>query len=522
MSILAGRLAEPLETAELDSQPWLPVEAPLAMPRQDFNAESPAIAEVMVTSPADIGLRRMALAAGTLLFTLLVAIAPYVLYARKGFEPFEVLGLGVFLLLVTPLSCWFCSALFGFFNILKGQEQDDLAFSPRPAHPTTRTALLMPLCNEDASAAFARLAGIDASLARLGVSDSFDFFVLSDSNNRVAPAEEAAFLAFRAHAHSRIFMRRRTENLERKAGNIADWVSRFGGAYECMIILDADSTLAGETVLRLVDAMERNPTIGLIQTAPVIVGAQTLFARVSQFSVRMYGKVAAAGYAWWTGAESSYWGHNAIVRTGAFAACARLPILPGEKPFGGDVLSHDVVEAALLRRAGWAVHVTAALDGSCEETPPTILDFIRREHRWCQGNLQHLRLLTARGPAPYEPPSARHGRDGLPVLAPVVHGARHRPGAAAAASDQLGLALVLPGSRVQPLHAGLADRRRPADRPQDHGRGHRPDAPARAPRLRRRPRRGEERRHRDRAVGPGRPDPDGRQRQRRDPDPARP
>jgi membrane glycosyltransferase len=164
-----------------------------------------------------------------------------------------------------------------------------------------------------------------------------------------------------------------------------------------MIVLDADSTLAGETVLRLVDAMERHPTIGLIQTAPVIVGAQTLFARVSQFSVRMYGKVAAAGYAWWTGAESSYWGHNAILRTAAFAACARLPILPGEKPFGGDVLSHDVVEAALLRRAGWGVHVTAALDGSCEETPPTILDFIRREHRWCQGNLQHLRLLGARG-----------------------------------------------------------------------------------------------------------------------------
>jgi membrane glycosyltransferase len=143
--------------------------------------------------------------------------------------------------------------------------------------------------------------------------------------------------------------------------------------------------------------MQRNPGVGLIQTAPTITGAATLFARTSQFGVRMYGRVAAAGLAWWAGSEASYWGHNAILRTRAFAAGAGLPILPGAKPFGGHVLSHDVVEAALLRRAGWAVHVTAALDGSCEETPPTILDFIQRDNRWCQGNLQHLRLLGAKG-----------------------------------------------------------------------------------------------------------------------------
>ncbi|HEX8470790.1 MAG TPA: glucans biosynthesis glucosyltransferase MdoH, partial [Brevundimonas sp.] len=128
-----------------------------------------------------------------------------------------------------------------------------------------------------------------------------------------------------------------------------------------------------------------------------IVKAATPFARVSQFGVRLYGRVAAAGLAWWTGAEGSYWGHNAILRTRAFAEACGLPILPGKKPFGGHIMSHDVVEAALLRRAGWAVHVTAALDGSCEETPPTITDFIRREHRWCQGNLQHIALLGSRG-----------------------------------------------------------------------------------------------------------------------------
>ena len=156
--------------------------------------------------------------------------------------------------------------------------------------------------------------------------------------------------------------------LFRSSGNITDWTRRWGGAYDFMIVLDADSTMAGETVLRLVDAMERNTGVGLIQTAPTIVKASTLFARVSQFSVKLYGRVAAAGLAWWTGSEGSYWGHNAILRTRAFAEAAGLPVLPGKKPFGGHIMSHDVVEAALLRRAGWAVHVTAALDGSCEET----------------------------------------------------------------------------------------------------------------------------------------------------------
>jgi membrane glycosyltransferase len=375
---------------------WLPEESPLPMPRQSFGDDAEPAPAKVPSSPANIWARRLALAAGTLLLTALVALCPFVLYARDGFSEPEALGLAVFLLLATPIACWFVSAAAGFAVLLSGREQDDLAFAAHPEAPTTRTALLMPLCNEDASAALARLAALDGSLARLGVSDAFDIFVLSDSGQAVGDIEETAFGLFRAQAQSAAYYRRRVKNHERKAGNVADWVRRFGAAYDFMLILDADSTLAGETVLRLVQAMDDNPRVGLIQTAPTIVGAATLFARISQFSVRMYGRVAAAGWAWWTGAESSYWGHNAIVRVHAFAACAGLPLLPGEKPWGGDILSHDVVEAALLRRGGWAVHVTAALDGSCEETPPTLMDFIRRDRRWCQGNLQHLQLVECK------------------------------------------------------------------------------------------------------------------------------
>ena len=400
MNDLATRFERSVDWRETDIAPvsWLPLEAPLVMPRQTLDEPVKAEAAAPATSPADIRLRRLAVFGGAAILSVLIGVGPYILLRHGELGLLEVLGFCVFLVLASAIACWFCTAVAGFFVLRTGREQDDLSFSPHPPLPTRRTALLMPLYNENAEAPFGRLAALDASLARLGASDAFDIFVLSDSTrDDVIFAERAAFLSLRPMAHSRLYLRRRTKNVERKAGNISEWVRRFGGAYDFMVVLDADSTMAGDTLLRLVDAMERHPGVGLIQTAPTITGAGTLFARMSQFGVRMYGRVAAAGLAWWAGSEASYWGHNAIVRTRAFAESAGLPILPGVKPFGGHVLSHDVVEAALLRRAGWAVHVTAALDGSCEETPPTLLDFITRDHRWCQGNLQHLGLIGAQG-----------------------------------------------------------------------------------------------------------------------------
>ena len=383
-----------------DTWSWLPPEAPLDMPRQSLR-EGELAAIASDTAPADIRRRRFLVFGSAAILTAVASIAPLVLYfkdAQLGFDRLETFAFLIFLVLMGSIACWFCSAVAGLIVLVKGREQDDLAFAPHPRLPHTRTAILMPLYNEDARASFARLGAIDASLARLGASAAFDLFVLSDSNKSDSLlAERLIFQTFRLKTSSHAYYRRRALNTEHKSGNIADWVRRFGADYETMVVLDADSAMAGETLLRLADAMERHPGIGLIQTTPVIIGAQTLFARISQFSVRLYGRVAAAGWAWWTGAESSFWGHNAIIRTKAFAACCGLPILEGEKPFGGPVMSHDVVEAALLRRAGWAVHVTAALDGSCEETPPTITDFMRRDHRWCQGNLQHLALIRARG-----------------------------------------------------------------------------------------------------------------------------
>src|SRR5450759_1486334 len=164
-----------------------------------------------------------------------------------------------------------------------------------------------------------------------------------------------------------------------------------------MIILDADSLMTGDTIVRLAAAMERHPNVALIQTLPIVVNARTLFARLQQFAGRLYGPLIAAGIAWWHGADGNYWGHNAIIRVRAFAQDAGLPELRGRKPFGGHIMSHDFVEAALMRRAGWAIHIVPYLPGSYEEMPPSLTDYAARDRRWCQGNLQHVLILPARG-----------------------------------------------------------------------------------------------------------------------------
>lgn len=400
-SNLAIRYDTPAYAPSYSSAPereHLPAAAPLVMPRQPLGEGGVMSDRRPATSPADIVRRRTILFAATLLLTAIASWEPVRLYAKDGFLPLEIVGLTLFLVLITAISCWFCSAAIGLTLLLTRGDKDELDFTGQAPRPTVRTALLMPLYNEDAQASFGRLAQIERSLSRLGATQAFDIFVLSDSTNeRVASAEWTAFQAFRLQSNCRVYYRRRRENTERKVGNLADWIRRFGAAYSHMIVLDADSTMNGETILHLVDAMERHPTIGLIQTTPTIIEGKTLYARASQFGVRLYGRVASAGLAWWSGAEGSYWGHNAIVRVRAFAECAGLPILPGRKPFGGPLLSHDVVEAGLLRRGGWGVHVAPALSGSHEETPPSLLEFMKRERRWCQGNLQHLALLGAPG-----------------------------------------------------------------------------------------------------------------------------
>ncbi|MET0890064.1 glucans biosynthesis glucosyltransferase MdoH [Stenotrophomonas sp. SAM-B] len=378
----------------------LPAESPLPMPEQSLRDGQLQVRRQR-TSPRMIGLRRFYILGGTAAMTIAASRMMWKVLAVNGISVLEACLLVLFVGLFAWIALSFAGAVAGFLTAVFDRGYK-LGIDPDAPLPTvhTRTALLMPTYNEDPRRLLAGLQAIYESVAETGQLANFDFYVLSDTRrDDVGQAEEEAFHALcdAVGGHDRIFYRRRGDNSGRKAGNIADWVRRFGGAYPQMLILDADSLMTGDTIVRLVAGMEHNPDVGLIQTLPAVVGGRTLFARMQQFGGRVYGPVIGRGVAWWHGAESNYWGHNAIIRTQAFAEQAGLPLLPGKEPFGGHVLSHDFVEAALMRRGGWATHMVPYLKGSYEEGPPTLTDLLVRDRRWCQGNLQHAKVVGSKG-----------------------------------------------------------------------------------------------------------------------------
>lgn len=343
----------------------------------------------------------------TLLARLFVFGGGLLLTAYGTYEMYQVVSVSrttilqwVLVALFTVNFSWiavaFTSALLGFFALLR-QPSSPPAL---PASLAQRTAIVMPVYNEQTSRTYAALEAIYESVEATGLGEHFDYFILSDTTNPDAwIAEERAYLAMkeRLGPGARFYYRHRPKNHHRKAGNIADFVSRWGGHYEHMLVLDADSLMTGECIVRLAAAMEADPDAGIIQSLPLIINRNTLFARLQQYAARVTGPVIAMGLAVWMGRDGNYWGHNAIIRTTAFAAHGGLPDLKGKPPFGGHILSHDFVEAALLRRAGWDVYMLADLQGSYEESPPSLIDLSARDRRWCQGNLQHMRVIGARG-----------------------------------------------------------------------------------------------------------------------------
>ncbi len=379
------------------SFPPLPPEVPLSMPTQSLR-EKPMGCRRPASSPSGIGLRRFLVVGGAVVLSAIATYEMYLVLAGSGFTTLAAFMLLLFVALFSWIALSFTSSLAGFVSVLVGGGRRLL--SSEANLPTTRTALLMPTYNESPARVMGGLQAIEESLRAAGASDPFDLFILSDTTDpEIWIAEEAAFLSLRERTggHHRIFYRHRKQNVARKAGNIADWVRRWGGRYPQFLILDADSVMTADALLRLVVAMERHPDVGLIQTLPIITAGTTLLARLQQFASRVYGPLIAHGLAWWHGAEGNYWGHNALIRTRAFAEQAGLPVLQGPTPFGGHILSHDFVEAALIRRGGWAAHMVPGLPGSYETGPPSLIELTVRDRRWCQGNLQHAAVLPARG-----------------------------------------------------------------------------------------------------------------------------
>jgi len=378
---------------------FLPPESRLDMPGQALHDDARAHPPEALR-PRHLGLRRAFILLATAAMTAFGAEQMYLVMSVSGLTILEGAVLVLFVALFAWIAFSFANALTGFLLTLAGIDRT-LGIDPGAPLPELRHrhALLVPTYNEAPAHLFARLQATWESIADTGRLDRFDVFVLSDTTDPLIwLQEEEQYLALLVRTgRPRIFYRHRRDNVARKAGNIGDWVTRFGGAYESMVILDADSLMTGDAVVRLAAAIEQHPEVGLVQTLPIIVNGGSIFARLQQFAGRLYGPMLARGIAWWFGTESNYWGHNAAIRVKAFAAHAGLPELKGRKPFGGHILSHDFVEAALIRRGGWAVMMAPSLQGSYEETPPSITEFAARDRRWCQGNLQHLKVLPARG-----------------------------------------------------------------------------------------------------------------------------
>ena len=333
---------------------------------------------------------------------LAISLGIAAMWRVLGQGPLAAMDWGILVLFAISFSLVVRScavALLGFVHRRATKETAALA-EPGALDMYAATAIVMPICNEDVGRVFDGLRVMYESLAATGELPHFDFFILSDSSDpNCWIEEELAWLKLcrRLGAFGRIFYRKRRVARHRKSGNIADFCRRWGGKYRYMLVLDADSIMTGSAVVELVHIMQRQPRIGILQTLPLPVNRDTLFARIQQFAARVYGGLYASGASRLRGAAHTYWGHNAILRLQPFIEHCALPQLPGQPPLGGPILSHDFVEAALMRAAGWEVCLVEDLAGSYEENPPTLLDHVRRDRRWCQGNLQHLRLLFARG-----------------------------------------------------------------------------------------------------------------------------
>jgi membrane glycosyltransferase len=327
----------------------------------------------------------------------MTAVLPY-----HGRQPLEVGILALFAILFLWVSAGFWTAMAGFVIQMRGH--DRYSISARDAAATmsegARTAIVMPICNENVARVFAGLRATHDSVAKTGELSRFDFFVLSDTSEpdlRVAEREAWLDICRRVGGFGHIFYRRRQHRIKRKSGNVADFCRRWGKAYKYMVVLDADSVMTGRCLVELMRLMESHPDAGIIQTGPHAFGRETLYARIQQFATRVYGPLFIAGLHFWQLGESHYWGHNAIIRVEPFMRHCALGRLPGKGALSGEILSHDFVEAALMRRAGWGVWIAYDLSGSYEEMPPNLLDELKRDRRWCLGNLINSRLFFAQG-----------------------------------------------------------------------------------------------------------------------------
>ena len=352
--------------------------------------------------PAGRGARVFIFYSLALLLTALVSMLFADLLWRSGWNNSSTILLILFVVLFLLISIGCMHGIAGFVLRVLG-DPDRITklgdYSTKNIDGVS-TAIGFPIYNEDVGRVLEGLRATYLSLEQTGQLERFDFFILSDSTDPAKWVEEEqrwCELVRELDALGRIYYRRRVDNEGKKSGNVRDFLSTWGRRYRYFIIFDADSIMRGETVVDLVKLMETHPNVGMIQTVPALVNAESLFGRIQQFANRLYAPIFIAGLNYWTQGFGNYWGHNAIIRTEPFMQYCDLPHLPGRKPFGGQILSHDFVEAALMLKENWQVWFAYDLEGSYEEQPQDMIENAQRDRRWCQGNMQHSLVLFAKG-----------------------------------------------------------------------------------------------------------------------------
>jgi membrane glycosyltransferase len=348
--------------------------------------------------------------AGLVLATtlLLMGLATHAL-AADGLDALDVVLLALFLVTLPWTVIGFWNAAIGFV-IMRFARNPAAVVTPAAARIrgdeaiTASVALMACIRNEPPVRVIRNLAPMLEGLAAAGVGNSFHLYVLSDTGDTAtAAAEAASFADLAAQWRGRIAVtyRRRDDNSGYKAGNIRDFCERFGADHEFAVTLDADSFIPASAILRMVRIMQVSPEIGLLQGLVVGMPSTSAFARIFQFGMRLGMSSYTLGGAWWQGDCGPHWGHNSVLRLAPFMAHCHIPMLPKDGflggVLGGHVLSHDQIEAVLMRRAGYEVRVLVEEQLGWEENPPTLLEFIRRDIRWCQGNMQYWHFLMLPG-----------------------------------------------------------------------------------------------------------------------------
>lgn len=380
-----------------DNLDWMPLRKPIGMPAQDFRNPYRDVEAPNWQKRSYNWASRLFTFGAALLTTGLLLAAFTDWLSTGGFGALEY-----FLIVMVGLTFFWISlsvstATTGIVSFWLNRQPLQRA---GPLAKALDVALLLPIYNENPSDVFGNAAAMLEELRGTNSQHRFSLFILSDTQDPEIAAQEMRAMLIMRNASGddeQIYYRRRPQNTDRKTGNIADWIEGWGGDYKAMLVLDADSLMSSQAIVTLADELSNDPSAGLIQSCPKLFGAETLFARMQQFSNVTYGWPLAEGLASWSNREGNYWGHNAIIRTAAFASCAGLPRVKSLHGKDKLILSHDFVEAGLLRRAGWAVRFLPRVEGSYEETPATLIDYVLRDRRWCQGNLQHLRILSAAG-----------------------------------------------------------------------------------------------------------------------------